>query len=78
MMEEMICTPLDLAICSGEIMVNQVVFTYSMTDMTTPMSRTTAETESRTPRRRLIQPRVVILMTFSRRRLSRTTQRQTT
>ena len=53
MIEEMICTPLDLAICSGEMMVNQVVFTYSITDMMTPMSRTTAETESRTPRRRL-------------------------
>ena len=46
MIEDMICTPLDLAICSGGIIVNQVVFTYSMTEITTPISRTTAETES--------------------------------
>ena len=51
MIEDMICTPLDLAICSGGIIVNQVVFTYSMTEITTPISRTTAETDSRTPSR---------------------------
>ena len=45
-MEEIICTPLDSAIRSGEMMMNQAVLTYSITEMMTPMTSTAADTDN--------------------------------
>ena len=57
---------MDLVSSSWGTSTNHVLLMYSITETRAPVSRTTVLTASSAPSSRLIQPRVVILMTFSR------------